>query len=135
MVKEALTWVSVPYRHMGRDRKSGVDCAGLIIKVAHETGISEYDSLNYGRRPIPQDFIREVRHNMDDITTTEAGHGDVGIFAEPKHPCHCGIIDVDSDGQRWIIHAYAPRKMVVRERMTADRERNMLRAFRYREPA
>ena len=134
IIREAHSWIGVKYRHMGRDRLSGVDCAGLIIKVAHGIGISEYDTNNYGRRPIPSEFVRELRNNMDRIEIEEIEHGDVGVFAEPRHPCHCGIVEQTEHEGRWLIHAYAPYRKVIREPLVGNREGRLLMAFRYRGP-
>ena len=35
VVREARTWVGVPFRHQGRSR-SGVDCGGIIVVVLRE---------------------------------------------------------------------------------------------------
>jgi hypothetical protein len=134
IVEEAKTWIGVPFRHAGRNRL-GLDCAGLVAKVAHEVGISTFDSIDYPKRPNPHDFLRGIGQEMQRIPKSEAGHGDVMVFAEPRHPCHCGIIEVDAQGQLWIIHAYALARKVVREHLTGERLKRARLAFRYVEPS
>lgn len=134
VVAEAKTWIGTPYKHLGRDR-FGIDCAGLIIKVAHALGISDYDTSNYSRRPNPQEFLRELRGKMDRVPKGELAHGMVGVFREPSHPCHVGIFERDEDGRLFIIHSYAPARKVVREPLTEDRMSRLLMVFRYREAA
>ena len=52
VVREARTWVGVPFRHQGRDR-NGIDCVGLPIVVLKSLGITvpEFAPLDYPRQP------------------------------------------------------------------------------------
>jgi hypothetical protein len=131
IVAAAKGWLNVPYKHAGRSR-FGVDCAGLIVKVAHDVGLSDYDSVNYPRRPVPEDFLREMRDHLVPVPVDQMGHGHVAVFREPKHPCHTGIIEVDEAGRRWVIHAYAPARKVIREPLSSAREHNVVFVFRYK---
>lgn len=128
-VEAARSWIGVRYKHLGRDRY-GVDCIGVVIKSAHEVGWTDYDTLNYPRRPNPKDFLRELNNQLIRIPKKQVGHGDVAVFAEPRHPCHTGIIDIDERGRKYVIHAYAPAKMVLREPLTHDRLERLVMAFR-----
>ena len=51
VVREARTWVGVPFRHQGRDR-SGVDCGGIIAVVLRELGAlpDGFDLVGYPHR-------------------------------------------------------------------------------------
>ncbi len=129
-VEEANTWVGVRYKDKGRDR-GGVDCAGIMIKAAQAVGLTTYDTTNYSRRPDPREFLREMKGHLDRILKSEIGHGDVCVFAEPSHPCHVGIVDVDAGGIVHVIHAWAPAKKVIREVLTGHRRERMLMAFRF----
>lgn len=129
IVRAARSWIGVPYRHLGRDR-GGVDCVGLIIKVAHECGLSTYDTTNYPRRPHVQDFMREMRGHLSQIPMAEVKAGDVLVFLEPRHPCHVGVVDEDAGGA-WVIHSYAIFRKVVRERLAGERLQRAVMAFRY----
>lgn len=130
LVAAARTWLDVRWRHLGRDRARGVDCVGLVIRCAHQIGVTDFDTRNYGRRPVPTDFLREMRGQLVQIQKRDMGHGDIGVFREPRHPCHVGIVDVDESGQRWIIHAYAPHRKVTRDPLTGERLDRLLMAFR-----
>lgn len=129
LVEVVLTWVGVRYRDKGRDR-NGIDCIGVLIKSAHEAGLSVYDTLDYPRRPVPRDFLRGMKKHLDRIQKREAGHGDILVFTEPKHPCHIGILEDDGRGIMYVIHAYAPARKVIREPMTEERWSRALLAFR-----
>jgi hypothetical protein len=130
IVEEAKTWLGVKFKHAGRDR-FGVDCVGLVIKVAHALELSQYDTVAYPHQPDARELLRGMREHLEAVPLAEAGHGDVAIFRGPQTPVHCGIIEVDADGEMWVIHAYAPARKVVRERMTGDRDGQWVLAFRY----
>ncbi len=134
IVDEALTWVGVPYKHAGRNRM-GVDCAGLLVKVAHELGVSNYDNTNYSPRPNQNEFLKALRGNLDRIGCKDLGHGDIAVFRAPIAPVHCGIVEVDKFGQSWIIHSSLSRRKVVREPLVGQQLGRLIMAFQYREPA
>lgn len=50
IVAMARSYEGVKFRHQGRDRL-GLDCAGLIIKVAHDLGIFAFDTADYDHLP------------------------------------------------------------------------------------
>ena len=120
----------MPYRHAGRNR-NGIDCVGLIIKVAHELGLSEYDTTNYGRRPVPADFLREMRDHLVAVPASRLDHGEIAVFTEPRHPCHVGIIERDG-ADLYVIHAYALARKVVRDRLIGERLERVLLGVRYK---
>jgi cell wall-associated NlpC family hydrolase len=57
VVREARSWVGVPFRHQGRDR-NGVDCWGLPVVVLRELGAlpAGFDTTHYPRSPSPGDL-------------------------------------------------------------------------------
>ena len=59
VVAEARTWVGVPFRHQGRDRR-GVDCLGLPVVVLSALGALPPDlpAVNYPRTPQQNDLER-----------------------------------------------------------------------------
>lgn len=127
IVAEARTWEGVKFRHCGRNR-FGVDCIGLIIKVAHELGLSTYDTKAYARAPDFKFLMREFKRELKKVSLGDAGHGDVLIMQQFKYPIHCGILEIDGAGRRWLIHAYEPYGKVVRE---PAQNHSYLHAFRF----
>lgn len=130
IVAEARRWEGVKYKHAGRN-EHGLDCAGLIIKIANNCGFTDYDTTNYSRRPVPQEFIREMRDHLEQIPKGEIKNGDIMLFAEPRHPCHTGVYEIDDRGQEWVIHAYALARKVIREPLTKERRARWRMAFRF----
>lgn len=113
VVNTARTWIGVPWLHQGRTR-NGIDCVGLIVVVAKELGLSDYDSNNYQRRTHGLAFLRHFRDRMKEKPVSEAAPGDVLLFRDSAYPCHSSIVGFDRD-RLTIIHAYALRKRVVEE--------------------
>lgn len=131
--QEALAWEGTPYKHMGRDRQ-GVDCIGLPIVVGWAKGYTGYDIREYSRRPEPNFFLREVRKLpfMTRIPKDKFARGDLGIFVEPRHPCHVGLISwSNKEDDYQVIHAYALARKVIIEPMTRTRLDRLIMVFRY----
>lgn len=119
IVAEAQRWVDVPYRHLGRN-KFGVDCAGLLIKVAHECELSSFDTTAYSKRPNSQEFLHEIGNVVARIPKTEAKNSAILVMRGPRRPCHLGILEIDKRGQRYVIHSFAPYRKVVRQVLTDE---------------
>lgn len=131
IVTEAKTWLGVGFRHMGRTRKGGVDCIGLVIMVARALGLSTYDTNCYARRPDFGFMRREFKREMRLIDREEATSGDVLVSFPQEGRAHCGILEVDERGQRWLIHSYEPIGGVIREPLQGKASEYTF-AFRYR---
>lgn len=137
MIDEAKKLLDTPYKDKGRD-EGGIDCAGLLIVVAHRLGISDYDSLNYARRPDPVELKRE----MNRISSLELlrnkwewQNGDIGVFRTATHPVHLGLLEVEN-GRWYVIHSWAPARKVVRTEVTRedlnDPRMRLTRVYRYK---
>ena len=113
VVREARSWVGVPWQHQGRTRL-GIDCAGLIIVVAKALEIADYDTTAYQRRTHGTDFLQHFRDNMTAKQIVRAVPGDVLLFRDQAYPCHSSIVG-DRNGAMTIIHAHAMRREVVEE--------------------
>jgi cell wall-associated NlpC family hydrolase len=106
IVTAARGWVGTPFHHQGRVRGVGCDCIGLVIGVAKELGILDYDYTGYGRIPNPLVFGRELAANLDRTDRPEPGT--VLWFAFNSAPQHVGIVT-----DTGLIHAYAVAGRVV----------------------
>lgn len=92
IVRQARQYLGVPYYHCGRDR-NGLDCAGLLIRVAHDLKITEWDELGYSQqidvnhlnRCISM-FCDYVGENQEQILT-----GDVLLISMKGNLQHLGI--------------------------------------------
>jgi cell wall-associated NlpC family hydrolase len=132
IVAEARGWLGVPWRHQGRSR-AGIDCVGLVVRVARALGLSDYDHTAYGRRAQGQGFVEHFRANMDGVAIPEAGPGDVLVFADQAYPCHCGFLSARL-GHAHLIHAHALRRKVIEEPYAGEWLAKVKFAFRFRPP-
>jgi NlpC/P60 family putative phage cell wall peptidase len=77
----ARLFLGTPYAHQGRVIGHGVDCAGLVICVAHKCGLSSFDLTSYGRQPDPGQMLPLLREHLDLVRRMEMRPGDVLSFA------------------------------------------------------
>lgn len=117
IVEQAREWKDVRWKHQGRDRHTGVDCVGLVAKVAHELGISDYDQTNYQRNTHDNDFVKHFAKNMKSKRVFLREVGDVLLFRDKIFSCHAAILS-HKHGVEHIIHAYAKHRKVVEEPLT-----------------
>ncbi len=119
VVRTARTWLGTPYHHQGRLKGVGVDCAGLIIGVAHELELSAFDVQGYAARPNGDSLRRLCEDQMQLVMLDEARPGDVLLFRFDAHPGHLGFLA--STGQGFtLLHAYLPRRKVVEHGLDAS---------------
>jgi len=129
IVNAARSYLGVKFRHQGRTR-AGIDCVGLLVCVARDLGASDYDATGYNRRAQGLGFLHHFQNNLDQISTQDAKPGDVLVFVESIFPCHTGIMSARHDLPH-LIHAHAPRGVVLEEPF-GDEWRSKLRyAFRF----
>jgi hypothetical protein len=117
---KARGWVNTPFRHLGRDRK-GVDCAGLVLGVAQDLGLTEtygLPKLTYGKIPNPKYMVAEMAQWMKATGRKfdELIPGDVATFwaIDRGAPRHLIIIGWDALCQRrTMIHSFSKFSKVV----------------------
>jgi len=133
IVEVAKDLVGIRYRHQGRTRL-GLDCAGLIICVAHLCMISSFDTTAYAARPNANEFTREmIMAGCKQLPMTELAHGDILRINSHGWPVHIGIYEVDQQGQEWYIHAFLPHKMVSRDPVSPEVRVRISSVWRYPE--
>ena len=105
ILRVARSWLGVPFAHQGRTRR-GVDCVGLVVMVARELGISDYDFTRYERRP-DGSFLTHFRANATErARVADARPGDLMVLADSLYPCHVAI-RAEQRGEPTLIHALA----------------------------
>lgn len=132
IVERSLAYLGLPWRHQGRSAIAGVDCVGLLILVARDLGITDFDTNAYSRRPDVQRFDGLMREaGCRRIAHAAMAHGDIVRVSEDGWPVHCAIYDATD--RRWIIHATARLKAVVREPLDEVRDRQITSVWRFPE--
>lgn len=130
IVEAARGYLGTPWLHQGRTRL-GVDCAGLVIVVARDLELSNYDTIDYQRRTTGQEFLRHFQANMRRLPIQDARPGDVMLFRDKQYPCHSTILG-EKDGCTTIIHAHALRRKVVEDYLhQGDWQQRRVAAFRF----
>ena len=133
IIEEARTYNGVKWVHQGRT-DHGLDCCGLIIRVANDLKLTDFDITAYPRQATDEQFASHFfTAGMIEIPKTDIRHGDVVLTHTMNHPCHCGFI-AERNGHKYFIHAFKKRGAVVEDMY--DRsvwERKTYRALRFRQ--
>lgn len=124
VIAEARAWAGTRWHHQGRSR-AGVDCVGLVIKVAHALGLSAFDIADYARQPDPAMMRALLAEHMEPIAKPEPG--DVLLMRFEKEPQHVAIMT-----DRGIIHAYAQARKVVEHRLDSLWRGRIVGAYRFK---
>lgn len=85
----------VRFRHQGRHPAHGLDCAGLVIWVANQTGLLDFEFLGYERYPDGVTLRRLFDENLDKRPRGQRPEpGDVMLYQHlaVRWPCHMGIV-------------------------------------------
>lgn len=131
IVEIAKGLVGVRYRHQGRN-SYGLDCAGLIIVIAHLLDLTDKDTQAYGRRPNAQEFTAfMIEAGCKQLPYGKHEHGDIIRLNSAGWPVHLGIYEIDDRGQEWYVHAYAPHKKVTRDPLTRAAKANISSVWRF----
>lgn len=132
IVAQARQWLGVTWRHQGRTR-TGVDCIGLVIKVAHELQLSQFDIANYSAKATDETLRDGCRQHLVEIPLATMQPGDVVVmrFSGQRH---IGFLGDYCFGGLSVIHSCAlhPRK-VIEARLDATWRGRIMGAFRFPE--
>lgn len=105
IINEARSWVGVPWHHQGRSR-FGIDCAGLIIKIAESFGVFIPDLKIYPQKPDKRLVTIMTRY----LPLCDLEPACISLFQFANAPWHVGLYTGSS-----LIHAYdgGRRKQVI----------------------
>jgi hypothetical protein len=130
IVREARTYMGIPFLHQGRTR-AGLDCIGLVLNVGWTLGFlpREYDVQGYRRTPDGRLFA-ECDRMLTRISAPVYGGVLVMKFdIEPQHIAFVG----EYDGDLTVIHALWNRdrkqSKVVETRLNADLRSQIVGCF------
>ncbi|HKW82999.1 MAG TPA: NlpC/P60 family protein [Burkholderiaceae bacterium] len=116
VVATARKYLGVRWHHQGRSR-AGVDCAGLVVCVAHDLGLSEFDTSDYGRLPNGDTMRSLLREHCTELRADALAPGLVALMRFDGEPQHMGIVADYVHGGHSIVHALAQRRCVVEHRL------------------
>jgi hypothetical protein len=116
IVEAARKYLGVKFQHQGRTDR-GLDCIGLVVRAASDCGIVCKDHTDYSHRLDKNTLRDEILLHCTKIDLPEVGC--IALFElNPTLQQHCGIIT--SIDPLYIIHAYAPIKMVIEHNLPED---------------
>jgi len=132
VVAAARGFIGVPFRHQGRRRDTGVDCAGLVILVAHELKLSEFDYRTYGRLPVADRMRQFLNAHMDCVANWQAG--DVLLMTLEREPQHLAVLTAvaTQDNLARIVHSHAQVGKCVEHNLDALWRSRVRGAWRFR---
>lgn len=130
VVQTARKWIDTPFKHQARVLGLGVDCGGVLLCVAHERGLSDYDIDGYPRVPDGVTIKAILRSQMIELDNIDCARvGDALLFAFEQDPQHLGIITrIDP---MYLIHAYQPRGKVIEHRIDNKWRRRVRGVYRF----
>lgn len=108
----ARRFIGCPWRHQGRSGE-GVDCLGLVLLVAHELELTDFDTRDYARQATDESMLQQCREHLVEIPRAMARPGDVPVMRFGTNR-HIGIFGDYVHGGLSLIHAFsqAPRRVV-----------------------
>lgn len=124
VVAAARNWLGTPFHHQGRLNGVGVDCAGVVICVAAELGLTAFDVDGYGHRPDSRELEQLCHAQMRRIPVDSARPGDVLLFEIDRQPQHLAFLT-----DAGMLHAYAPLRRVVEHNIDAQWTARIVAAF------
>jgi cell wall-associated NlpC family hydrolase len=130
MAAKALEYVDVPFVHAGRSW-TGVDCVGLLLCVAHDLGLTEWDDVNYSTIVEVQRMRQDVERFGDPVDWQDRQVGDIILFKVAGSAQHVAMITQLGDEPR-MVHALMGVDKVVEQRIDPPWERRVVQVYRWR---
>lgn len=122
----ARKWLGTPFKHQGRSRGIGVDCAGLAIGIARDHGIEVHDVTGYTRLPRDDAMRQLIEQQCIRIDAIE-----IGAILYMPHAGTLHLAIVTRLDPTYIIHAYQPVGRVIEHRLDGAWLRRVQRIYRY----
>lgn len=111
VIKIAKTYLGTPWKHQGRLKKYGIDCAGYIIEVMRELGLDvSFDIAGYERVPDGQKLAEVAHKNTKAILLKDVQDGDVLLFSVLGNPQHLAFY-YQENGVDYMLHAYGDKSV------------------------
>lgn len=132
IVAIARSWIGTPYRHRGRIKGVGCDCAMLAAEVYAEAGlippqvIEDYPPDWHLHRDAER-YMGHVLRYAAPIEARDAGAGDLVLFQFGRAFAHGGLLT--EAGWPHIIHAWQPAGVVLEDRGDGGRLEGRDRRF------
>lgn len=96
-------------------QESRLDCAGVIWYCAYHLGLSTHNVSNYGERPDPVQFRKEIiQGGATAVRFDDLCPADILLLTAPRWPVHSAIYlgPNPETNQPEMVHAWLPAKKV-----------------------
>lgn len=111
----ASDMVGTPFRHQGRNPKSGVDCAGVVLCAVWSAGCELPDCIGYGPQPKADVLLAELQQRARRIHRDDAEPGDIMLFQyRADMPMHFAVLLANE----YVVHAHGSTGKVIKHRLT-----------------
>ena len=122
----ARACLGTPFKHQGRLNGRALDCAGLIVHVAADLGLTYLDQTGYARLPGGGllEAALDAQPCLARVETMQPG--DIVLMSFSSGPQHLGFF-----GGENLIHAYQPYGKVCEHRMTDEWRQRVCRVYRF----
>jgi len=114
----ALRYKGVPFRHRGRTR-NGLDCAGLLVRVALDMNYPVKDLRVYGREPYKDGLRKFLVANCGAPVKRAPQVNDILLLRHVGaiEPSHLALVAPHPTGELAMIHTYSALGKVVMHRL------------------
>lgn len=112
IVEQARSYLGVRFRFWGRTREHGLDCGGLLARVAQDLSLTDFDTAAYGKYPTPTLLRNILNRALLPISARNVTIGDAVLVTDSTWPSHLGIVGNGPHGFTMIHASLAERKVV-----------------------
>ncbi len=117
-IDAARSFLGVRFRHQGRTRDSGLDCAGVIAASMAAIGKEVLDIVGYPRDPYKAGLESVLVANFGPmLPADEMQVGDIALMSFNSEPRHIGVLAPYRYGGLMLVHSFAQVKKVVEHRV------------------
>jgi len=124
IITAASAYLGTRWHHQGRST-AGLDCIGLLVRVAQDVGMPVMDETGYARQPDGKQLQSALERYLERIAEPEPGA--VLLMRFERDPQHVALMADGGD----IIHAYATARKVVRHRLDDIWARRIVAVYRF----
>ena len=126
LAQQARHYIGTPFYHCGRN-EHGLDCCGLLIRVAHDLGMTDWDEVDYSQQ-VNTEYLREsIDKFCDPVPKKNMRAGDILLFSMMGSPQHLGIVT-----DLGFIHAHQTAGGVVENSLDSIWLRRLVAVYRWR---
>jgi hypothetical protein len=114
----ARSFIGTRWEHQGRSR-NGVDCLGLVLLVAQQHGLTDFDTRDYARQATDESMLWQCRKLLLPVDVSQGRPGDIPVMRFGTNR-HIGVFGDYLYGGLSLIHAFSLAPHRVTEHRFSD---------------